>query len=127
MRITEHGLRQVLTSHFGIGSLGLSTGKFGYSALDSFFLLVSLHCDSEYSVSLCSNCQLAWIVAAILPLPKRPKFINEPARMMANEESIGRVYLPNSSVVNIAEMDEKIYQKARWWRVLNRIMVAPPF
>jgi hypothetical protein len=45
--------------------------------------------------------------------------------MMASEESIGRVYLPNSSVVNIAEMDEKIYQKARWWRVLNRIMVAP--
>ncbi len=45
--------------------------------------------------------------------------------MMANEESVGRVYLPNSSFVNIAEMDEKIYQKARWWRVLNRIMVAP--
>ena len=45
--------------------------------------------------------------------------------MMANEESIGRVYLPNSSVVNIAEIDEKFYQKARWWRVLNRIMVAP--
>ena len=44
---------------------------------------------------------------------------------MASEESIGRVYLPNTSFVNIAEMDEKIYQKARWWRILNRIMVAP--
>lgn len=76
-------------------------------------------------MNLSSNCQPAWIVAAILPLPKRPQFIDAPARMMANEESIGRVYLPNSSVVNIAEMEEKIYQKARWWRVLNRIMVAP--
>jgi len=100
-------------------------GKSGYFALDLFFLLVSLHCESEGSVNLWSNCQLAWIIAAILPLPKRPQFIDDPARMMACEESIGRVYLPNSSVVNIAEMDEKIYQKARWWRVLNRVMVAP--
>lgn len=71
--------------------------------------------------------ETAWILGAILPLPRKPPSVDGPASRTAIEESMGRVYLQNTSVVNVAEIDERRYQKARWWRILNRIMIAPAF
>lgn len=66
----------------------------------------------------------AWILGAVLPLPKRPHAMDAPQGVAA-VDGVGRLFLQNTSVVNVAEMDERRYQKARWWRILNRIMVAP--
>jgi hypothetical protein len=71
---------------------------------------------------------LAWMLAAILPIPKRPAplpFADGVPSAVDIEERMGQVYLQNASVINVAEVDEKRFQKARWWRTLNRIMILP--
>jgi len=64
----------------------------------------------------------AWILGAVLPLPTRPHAVDAAP---PGVDGVDRVFLQNTSVVNVIEMDERRYQKARWWRILNRIMVAP--
>jgi len=62
----------------------------------------------------------------VLPLPRRPHTVNGAGpQVVVVNGGLDRVYLQNTSVFNIAEIDERRYQKARWWRILNRIMVAP--
>lgn len=42
-----------------------------------------------------------------------------------NSQRLRHVRARNTSIENMADIDEKRHQKARWWRILNRIMVIP--
>jgi hypothetical protein len=56
----------------------------------------------------------AWMIAAILPLPKRTNYAKHVTPSQLDVElQIHR---------SIAPMEERRYLKARWWRNLNRIM-----
>jgi hypothetical protein len=58
--------------------------------------------------------QLAWILAAVLPLPTRPELSKEATPSQLDVERV--------MARNLGPIDELQYQKARWWRNLNRIM-----
>lgn len=64
-----------------------------------------------------TNNHTAWMIAAVLPIPQRPEFpefSEEDARKsrLDLQEEMNRIWSP---------VDEKRYQNARWWRILNRI------
>ncbi|OCK85297.1 hypothetical protein K432DRAFT_413395 [Lepidopterella palustris CBS 459.81] len=56
----------------------------------------------------------AWMIAAFLPLPVAPGLSKEATPSQADIE--------RAFVRDIGPIDERRYQKARWWRNLNRIM-----
>ncbi|KAK3302115.1 uncharacterized protein B0T15DRAFT_404370 [Chaetomium strumarium] len=61
---------------------------------------------------------LAWMVAAVLPLPPNPKL-----RMLDVENSQGRFGSPHPAFRYQQQLlDELRYESARWWRNLNRGM-----
>ncbi|KAK4242591.1 hypothetical protein C8A03DRAFT_29185 [Achaetomium macrosporum] len=61
---------------------------------------------------------LAWMVAALLPLPPNPKL-----RMLDAENSQGRFGSPHPAFRYQQQLfDEMRYESARWWRNLNRGM-----
>jgi hypothetical protein len=55
---------------------------------------------------------LAWMIAAFLPLPLDPRLI-EAGSQTDVEQQFAR---------NFGALDDKAFQKATWWRNLNRIM-----
>lgn len=55
---------------------------------------------------------LAWIIASFLPLPPDPTVVCTPIQIDTEQH-----YMQQFGPVN-----DKAYQKARWWRNLNRIM-----
>ncbi|KFY20566.1 hypothetical protein V491_03618 [Pseudogymnoascus sp. VKM F-3775] len=60
---------------------------------------------------------ISWMIAAVLPIPPRPEFpelTEEDTRKsrLDLQEEMNRIWSP---------VDEKRYQNARWWRILNRI------
>lgn len=65
-----------------------------------------------------------WMVAAFLPLPKRPQVYANPDALPSNAgmSEIGSQAYPNSVVPSETSLDERRWQKARWWRRVNRIM-----
>ncbi|KAH0538747.1 hypothetical protein FGG08_004701 [Glutinoglossum americanum] len=56
----------------------------------------------------------AWMIAAILPLPPYPDFVFDPRTSSLD--------LENMIARDAASIERAIYQRARWWRSLNRIM-----
>lgn len=64
------------------------------------------------------------MLAAFLPLPKRPPAYANPDALPsdAGMSEIGSQAYPNSVVPSEISLDEKRWQKARWWRRVNRIM-----
>lgn len=73
--------------------------------------------DSQRLLWSSANSSAAWMVAAFIPLPPRPEL---PSMTEADHgksrldilEEVNRLWSP---------MDERRYQSARWWRILNRI------
>ena len=71
---------------------------------------------------------LAWILAAMLPIPEQPDelpFGDAFNRASTTEGPYGPVHLPNTSLMDLVEMNDRRHQKAKWWRTLNRIMILP--
>ncbi len=58
----------------------------------------------------------AWMLASFLPLPYRPELRNE-EMSMGQHNNVEAVL-----ALQIDPIDERRYQKARWWRNANRIM-----
>ncbi|KAE9977094.1 hypothetical protein BLS_001632 [Venturia inaequalis] len=65
-----------------------------------------------------------WTIASFLPLPKRPPVYANPDALPSNAgmSEIGSQAYPNSVVPSDTSLDERRWQKAMWWRRLNRIM-----
>ncbi|CAK1361531.1 hypothetical protein CB0940_03105 [Cercospora beticola] len=70
---------------------------------------------------------LFWMLAAVLPLPKQPPSETElekhRAALPGSEEDIEQAMMRHEA--GDAEQrwrDERTYRKAKWWRMLNRIM-----
>lgn len=59
---------------------------------------------------------IAWMFAAFLPLPPDPDLIQEPTP--------SQVDLERHFTSQLGPIDDRSYQKAVWWRNLNRIMAA---
>ncbi|KAF2262902.1 hypothetical protein CC78DRAFT_545415 [Lojkania enalia] len=58
-------------------------------------------------------CPLAWMVASILPLPPDPELAEATPSQMDLEQQFA---------AQLGPVDDRSYQKAIWWRNLNRIM-----
>jgi hypothetical protein len=59
---------------------------------------------------------LAWMIASFLRLPPNPELVSEPTPSQVDlEDQFAREFGP---------VDDRSYQKAMWWRNLNRIMSA---
>ena len=69
-------------------------------------------------------CPLLWMVAAVLPLPKKPLSANDMEKTLGgSEEDVAMAMMKHEA--GDAEKrwrEEKQWMKARWWRSLNRIM-----
>lgn len=70
---------------------------------------------------------LSWWIAAVLPLPARPRLRTPEMResgvdpdLRFSEEGVGTGTEARMDLFNDKEV--RRYQKARWWRVVNRIM-----
>jgi hypothetical protein len=59
-------------------------------------------------------CPLSWIVASFLPLPLKPSHMVTPTSSQPD--------LEQQFAQTMAAVDDKAYQKAHWWRNLNRVM-----
>lgn len=59
-------------------------------------------------------CPLAWILASFLPLPQDPALVESPSQ----------VDLERQFAQALGPLDDRSYQKAMWWRNLNRVMAA---
>ncbi|KAI0480798.1 hypothetical protein GGR56DRAFT_290636 [Xylariaceae sp. FL0804] len=62
----------------------------------------------------------AWMIAAFLPLPRKPDL-----EMRQRGTSTTQFYVPEEPEPlprEVAEIDDKSFQSARWWRNLNRFM-----
>lgn len=69
-------------------------------------------------------CPLTWMLGAVLPLPKKPISAAEFETSVANsEEDVAMAMMKHEA--GDAERrwrEEKVFLKANWWRMLNRIM-----
>lgn len=69
-------------------------------------------------------CPLLWMLGAILPIPKRPVAQDEtPKSIGGSDDDIQAAMMKHEA--GDAEKrwrEEKAWQKARWWRWLNRVM-----
>ena len=63
---------------------------------------------------------LAWFAAAFLPLPPEPT-IDEKGKQPERHASVTSIGQDLES--RLAPMDEALYENARWWRNLNRLMI----
>ncbi len=63
--------------------------------------------------------ELAWMIAAVLPLPPNPKLdLMEMADDARSNFRPGRINASQHMLI----IDETRYESARWWRNVNRIM-----
>src|SRR4051812_30746018 len=60
-----------------------------------------------------TNPMQAWIIASVLPLPPDPALAQETPSQVDLERQFAQAFGP---------VDDRSYQKAMWWRNLNRIM-----
>lgn len=60
---------------------------------------------------------LTWLVAALLPLPRKPDLDLEATMPSSDIALHARVY----------DLEQRRYDNARWWRNLNRWMVPVGF
>jgi hypothetical protein len=95
--------------------------KYYFSLLVLFFHLVS-HDKNVLHISTRANVSIAWMIAAVLPLPPKPQF-----EMKERDDSTAQFQIPEDSVPEpfyrrVAPIDDSRYQSARWWRNLNRYM-----
>ena len=69
-------------------------------------------------------CPLLWMLAAVLPLPKKPVSASELEKSIGgSEEDVAAAMMKHEA--GDAERrwrEEKTWLKAKWWRTLNRIM-----
>lgn len=76
------------------------------------------------SWSLANRFQTAWIIAAFLPLPHRPKYPS----MRERDNSTSNLDSSNEEENNYSRefgpLDEVRYESALWWRKLNRCLSA---
>ncbi|KAF2428111.1 hypothetical protein EJ08DRAFT_662635 [Tothia fuscella] len=111
-----------LTRNLGVGELRFGEGGIG---------LFSPHLGRDRRATGYSQWQApsleAWILAALLPLPKRPPgssaptYTNPDGSVTQMSEIGGRGY-PSSVPPEESSLDEKGWHKARWWRTVNRIL-----
>lgn len=61
---------------------------------------------------------IAWLIAALLPLPKMPK--HEMSEQLQSTSNVDLRQQQDPQYIQV--VDQMRYNSARWWRNLNRIM-----
>lgn len=64
-------------------------------------------------MNLFTNGIVAWMIAAILPIPLDPNLVSTARSQTDLEQQFAR---------DIGAIDDKAFAKATWWRNLNRVM-----
>ncbi|EMC96723.1 hypothetical protein BAUCODRAFT_487064 [Baudoinia panamericana UAMH 10762] len=95
------------------------------SVVESLDTLINSRCNRQILLfCLGFICPLLWMLASVLPLPKRPSDADESEKGNgASEEDVQSAMMKHEA--GFAERrwrDEKTWTKARWWRTLNRVM-----
>lgn len=94
------------------------------SSLDT--LITSRHNRQIFLFMLGFICPLTWMLGAVLPLPKKPLSAEDLEANLGqgqSEEDVQMAMMKHEA--GDAERrwrEEKVYHKARWWRMLNRVM-----
>lgn len=124
-------------SNFGIGQPHLTRSKRASqnrlstwqapSFVESLDTLVRSRCNRQILFLACGFvCPLLWMVAAVLPLPKKPisaHDLEKSLKATGSDEDVQTAMMRHEA--GDAERrwrEERQYLKARWWRCLNRIM-----
>lgn len=104
-------------------SFRLSTWR-APSFVESLDTLVRSRCNRQILLfALGFVCPLLWMLAAFLPLPRRPISAEDFEKLTGSEEDVQTVMMKHEA--GDAERryrEERQWLKARWWRSLNRIM-----
>ena len=96
------------------------------SFVESLDSLVRSRCNRQILLfALGFVCPFLWMLAAVLPLPKKPISANEleKASLGGSEDDVQQAMMKHEA--GDAEKrwrEERVWLKARWWRYLNRIM-----
>lgn len=69
-------------------------------------------------------CPLMWMLGALLPLPKKPLTTNELEKGLADSQDDVQAAMMKHEAGDAERRwkEERSFAKARWWRVLNRVM-----
>ncbi|KAK4550557.1 hypothetical protein LTR36_000136 [Oleoguttula mirabilis] len=94
------------------------------SFVESLDSLVRSKCNRQILLfALGFICPLLWMLAAILPLPKKPISADDFEKLAGSEEDVQAAMMKHEA--GDAERrynEERQWMKARWWKRLNRIM-----
>ncbi|KAK5118609.1 hypothetical protein LTR85_008074 [Meristemomyces frigidus] len=94
------------------------------SFVESLDTLVRSKCNRQILLfALGFICPLLWMLAAFLPLPKKPISADDFEKLAGSEEDVQAAMMKHEA--GDAERryrEERQWMKARWWRSLNRIM-----
>lgn len=100
----------------GLSSSVVKIGKYCCSAWVLFFRSVCLpHAHKEARYMILTHIQ-AWMIASLLPLPSNPELALEPTPSQLDVE--------RQFTSQLGPLDDRSYQKAMWWRNLNRVMAG---
>ena len=95
------------------------------SFVESLDTLVRSRCNRQILLfALGFVCPLCWMLAAVLPIPKRPFSANDLEKSLAGSEDDVQAAMMKHEAGDAERRwgEEKAFFKARWWRLLNRIM-----
>lgn len=96
------------------------------SFVSSLDTLITSRCNRQILLFMLGFvCPLMWMLGAILPLPKKPASASdlEKQTFEGSEEDVQIAMMKHEA--GDAERrwrEERTYMKAKWWRMLNRIM-----
>ena len=95
------------------------------SFVESLDSLVRSRCNRQILLfALGFMCPLLWMVAAVLPLPRKPISANDLEKSLGGSEDDIQAVMTQHEAGDAEKRwrEERVWMKARWWRYLNRIM-----
>lgn len=95
------------------------------SFVSSLDTLITSRCNRQILLfTLGFVCPLMWMLGALLPLPKRPMSPVELEKGLADSQDDVAAAMMKHEAGDAERRwkEEKAFLKARWWRMLNRVM-----
>lgn len=95
------------------------------SFVSSLDTLITSRCNRQILLfALGFICPLMWMLGALLPLPRKPLTTGELEKGLADSQDDVAAAMMKHEAGDAERRwkEEKTFLKARWWRLLNRIM-----
>lgn len=123
-RLSEFGMHEPHLHPSRRAANRLSTWR-APSFVESLDTLVRSRCNRQILLfALGFICPLLWMLAAVLPLPRKPITANELEKSMDRSEEDVQAAMMKHEAGDAEKRwrEERQWLKAKWWRTLNRIM-----